>query len=110
MKMICVPLSPEAMLLMDTDTCPNSLLKTINLTPREYKELLESKAIDTINITLGKLIDEYEDEKIDTFKDLKKALNILHTIKTTTNSTIIEKLIKLNTLAIKNHTGLFFFF
>lgn len=110
MKMICVPLTPEAMLLLDTDTCPDSLLVTINLTPREYEKLLESEAIGTINISLGKIIDEYEDEKINTLEDLKKTLSILQKAKTPTNSTTTDKIINLNNLAINSHTGLFFYF
>lgn len=83
MKIICVPLTPEAMLLLDTDTCPDSLLEIINLTSGEYEKLLESEAIGTINISPGKIIDEYEDEKIDTLEDLKKTL---HTLQKSKNS------------------------
>jgi hypothetical protein len=110
MKIICIPLTSKAMHLLDTDSCPDSLLETINLTSEEYDRLLKSGAIDTINASPGKIIDEYEDEKIDTPEDLKKTLSILEARKTAANSDIINKIISLNTLAIHNHTGLFFFF
>ena len=110
MKIICVPLTSKAIHLLDTNSCPDSLLETVNLTPEEYDKLLKTGAIDTINALLGKMIDDYEDEKIDTPEDLKKTLNILQKVKTATNSTTIDKIINLNNLAINSHTGLFFFF
>jgi hypothetical protein len=110
MKMICVPLTLEAMRLLDINDCPDSLLETIHLTDEDYKKLLTSGAVETINNTLGKIIDDYEDESINTNEDLIKALAIFKDHLTPENSSVMKKLIHLNTIAIKNHTGLFFFF
>lgn len=110
MKIICTPLTSEAMSLLDTDDCPDALLQSISLSQNEYEKLLESGALIAINSKLGKIIDNYEDEVINTIEDLKKALTILEDHRTSRNSSIMKKLIHLNTLAIKNGTGLFFFF
>ena len=110
MKIICTPLTLEAVELMDVDDCPDSLLKSISLCNKEYEQLLKSGALEAINETLGKLIDEYEDESIKTTEDLEKTLKILENHRSTENSSVIRKLIYLNTLAIRNCTGLYFFF
>ncbi|MFL9673490.1 hypothetical protein ACKCUY_10870 [Pseudomonas marginalis] len=54
--------------------------------------------------------DYYEDEIINTNEDLSKALAIFKDHLTPENSSVMKKLIHLNTVAIKSHTGLFFFF
>ena len=110
MKIICTPLTSEAMALLDIDDCPDSLLESISLSYEEYEKLLGSGALEAINKTLGKIIDDYEDEAIYTTDELSKTLAILKDHLTPENSSIIKKLIYLNTLAIKNRTGLFFFF
>ena len=110
MKMICTPLTPEAMRLLDINDCPDSLLESVHLTEEEYKKLLSSGAVDVINKILGKIIDDYEDEIINTNEDLTKALAIFEDHLTPENSSVMKKLIHLNTVAINSHTGLFFFF
>jgi inorganic pyrophosphatase len=49
MKIICAPLTLNAMRLLDINDCPDSLLETIHLTDEEYKKLLISGAVETIN-------------------------------------------------------------
>lgn len=110
MKLICTPLTLEGMCLLDSDDCPDYLLEKVTLTREEYEQLLESGALEAINTTLGKIIDDYEDEAIHNIEDLTKTLSILKKHLTLENSPTIRKLIDLNTLAIKNRTGLFFFF
>lgn len=110
MKIICTPLTLEAVKLLDVDDCPDSLLESISLFDEEYEQLLKSGALGAINETRGKLIDEYEGEVIKTTEDLVKTLEILQEHLTSENSSVIRKLIYLNTLAIKNRTGLYFFF
>lgn len=110
MKVICTPLTLEAMSLLDVDDCPDSLLESVTLTHEEYEQLLQSGALEAINTTLGKIIDDYEDEVIYNLEELNKTLAILNNHLTPGNSSTIKKLIDLNTLAIKNRTGLFFFF
>lgn len=98
------------MRLLDVDDCPESLLESVTLNPEEYKKLLQSGALEAINTTLGKIIDDYEDEAIYNLADLTKTVEILNNHLTPENSSTMRKIIDLNTLAIKNRTGLFFFF
>ncbi|WP_455930184.1 hypothetical protein [Pseudomonas fluorescens] len=110
MKLICTPLTKEAMILLDTDECPISLLANCPLTHTEYQQLMGSGVIDKINNSLGKMIDDYEDESINTKDDLKKSLYILENHSIPENQELARKIIKLNKLAIDNNTGLYFFF
>ena len=110
MKTICVPLTIEAMRLLDINDCPDHLLESTSLTEEEHEQLLEARALEKINNTIGKIIDEYEDESITTPKELKETLQILKTHLNTKNSKILNKIIHLNALAINRNTGLFFFF
>lgn len=110
MKTICTPITLEAMSLLDTNDCPDYLLESVTLPHEEYEQLLESGALEAINNTLGKMIDNYEDEAIYNIEELSKSLAILENHLTPGNSSIMRKLIKLNNLAITNRTGLFFYF
>lgn len=110
MKIICTPLTVEAMRLLDIDECPDSSLESLSLSQEEYEKLLESGALEAINNSLGKIIDNYEDETISTAEELDKTLALLEEHLTPENASVIQKLIHLNALAIKNRTGLFFFF
>ncbi|BDB19400.1 hypothetical protein cym2001_27650 [Pseudomonas sp. CYM-20-01] len=110
MKVICTPLTLEAMSLLDVDECPEYLLESVILTREEYGQLIESGVLEAINTTLGKIIDDYEDEAIYNVEELTKTLEILNNHLTHENSSTMSKIIALNTLAIKNRTGLFFFF
>ena len=56
------------------------------------------------------MIDDYEDESINTNEDLKKSLHILENHSIPENQELTRKIIKLNKLAIDNNTGLYFFF
>ena len=110
MKTICVPLTTEAMKLLDINNCPDVLLESADLAEEEYQQFLESGALESINIEVGKIIDAYEDEIISTPEDLSKTLKILKTHLRPENSKTLNKLIHLNVLAINRNTGLFFFF
>jgi hypothetical protein len=110
MKLICVPLTLNAMSLLDLDNCPESLLESVTLTNEEHQTLLRSGALNAINSTIGTMIDDYEDENIKSIEDLRKAIKVLEDHLTLENSKTIKKLIHLSTIAIKKQTGLFFFF
>ncbi|WP_339467199.1 hypothetical protein [Pseudomonas sp. EL_65y_Pfl1_R83] len=110
MKLICTPLTLEGRYLLNVDDCPDSLLECVALTREEHEQILESGALEAINTTLGKIIDDYGDEAIHNIEDLTKTLSILKKYLTLENSPTTRKLIDLNILAIKNRTGLFFFF
>lgn len=90
MKIICTPLTSEAMALLDLDDCPDSLLESISLSHEECEKLLESGALEAINETLGKIIDDYEDEAIYTTDELSKTLAILKDHLTREKSSIIK--------------------
>ncbi len=109
-SIICAPLTSEAMKLMNTDDCPDLLLETLFLSEKDHCELLGSGVLETINKATGKLVDDYEDESIDTPEDLHTCLAILKDCLKNKNSPTVQKLIHLNSIAINNHTGLFFFF
>ena len=110
MKIICTPLTSEAMSLLDTNSCPDHLLESISLTLEEYDQIQKAGVLEKINGALGKMIDDYEDETINTPNDLRKSLMILKANLTPENSEIINKVIHLTTVAINKNTGLYFFF
>ncbi|WP_244159525.1 hypothetical protein AB6N16_11825 [Pseudomonas marginalis] len=109
-SVICVPLTPEAMKLLDTDDCPDLLFEILFLSDEDHRELLESGVLEAINKATGKIIDDYEDESIDTSEDLHISLAILKDFFAIKNSATLRELIHLNSVAINNNTGLFFFF
>lgn len=98
------------MRLLDINDCPDHLLESVSLTEEEYQYLLESRALEKINNTIGKIIDEYEDDTITIPQELKESLQILKTHLNPKNSKALNKIIHLNKLALNIKTGLFFFF
>lgn len=110
MKLVCVPLTTQALSLLDLDACPESELEHLHLNEEEYEQLKSSGAIEAINLKLKKVIDDYEDENIQGAENLRKTLEILNSTKNPENSKLLNKLIKLNEAAIRNNTGIFFFF
>lgn len=110
MKTISVPVTVEAMNRLDFDACLPGDLEEIFLSEDEFSTLVKTGAIEKINSTLGILIDEYEDEKIQGISELQTSLNIFQEALKTTNTEIINKILKLNQSAIKHDTGLFFYF
>lgn len=110
MKMICVPLTTEAMKLLDINECPEALIETVLLTEEEYQQFLNSGALESINYATGKIIDEYEDEIIKAPEELRKTFQTLTAHLSPENSKALNKLIQLSALAIDKNTGLFFFF
>lgn len=97
------------MKLLDIDECPESLLESIFLTETEYELIQKSGVLENINVILGKIIDDYEDEAIIEKEELIRTLKILDTHTDADNVDTMEKLTTLNMLAIKKNTGLFFF-
>ncbi|WP_122256285.1 hypothetical protein, partial [Pseudomonas marginalis] len=94
----------------DTDDCPDLLFEILFLSDEDHRELLESGVLEAINKATGKIIDDYEDESIDTSEDLHISLAILKDFFAIKNSATLRELIHLNSVAINNNTGLFFFF
>jgi len=110
MKTISVPLSSEAMKRLDLDECLLGDLEEPQLPEEHYAKLLQSGVLEKINSSLGKLIDECEDESIQGNTKLTKSLDILTNAYEHTKLEVLEKIITLNKLAPRSKTGLFFYF
>lgn len=110
MKLITVPLTQEALKLLDLDACPENKLEQLNLSKDEYQQLTKSEIIENINSKLGKLIDDYEDKNIQGATELTNMLEILMIAAIPENPDLLKELIKLTNTALKNNTGIFFFF
>jgi hypothetical protein len=110
MKLISTPLTVEAMHRLDLDENLPGDIEELELTNENYSLLSNCGIFDKINSALGKMIDEYEDESIQGLVELNASLEILNEIFHKTQLEIIRKIIHLNQLAIKNNTGLFFYF
>ncbi|MGR3965425.1 hypothetical protein FW800_13345 [Pseudomonas sp. 910_23] len=110
MKLICTPLTGEAMFLLDLNACPNDQMERVVLTSIEHQQLLKSGIYEEINDSLKKIIDDYEDEHINTSEELNEMLRILKKKSLPENPELLEKIIHLTQLAIDRKTGVFFYF
>lgn len=110
MKLICTPLTREAMSLLDLNACPDDQMERLLLTNTEHQLLLKSGIFEEINNSLRKIIDDYEDEYINTDEELAEMLKILENQSLPEHPELLEKLIHLNKLAISKKTGVFFYF
>lgn len=110
MKLICAPLTGEAMSLLDLNACPDDQMVRLPLTPIEHQQLLKSGIFDAINDSLRKIIDDYEDEHVDKTEELIETLRILENNSPPENLELLEKPIHLTKLAIDRKTGVFFYF
>lgn len=110
MKTISVPLSEDAMHRLDLNECLPSDLEELFLSEEEFSELSKTGVIEEINKTLSKLIDVYEDDKIQGRAELESTLKIFQQYLITTNSDTLRKLTHLNEIAMKYNTGMFFYF
>ena len=110
MKLICTPLTEEAMSLLDNDRCPSALLECLRLTDSEHLKLEKPGIFDVINNALGKMIDNYEDEHITIQKDLVRTLKVLRNSSLPVAPDLLKKLIHINEVAIVRKTGIFFYF
>lgn len=110
MKLITVPLTQEALKLLDLDACPENKLEQLNLSEDEYQQLTKSGIIENINSKLGKPIDDYEDENIQSATELTNMLEILMIAAIPENPDLLKEPIKLTNTALKNNTRIFFFF
>ncbi|WP_367375745.1 hypothetical protein [Pseudomonas lini] len=108
--MISVPLSSEAMKRLDLDECLSGDLEELQLSEEHYIQLSKSGTIEKINSSLGKVIDEFEDESIQGQVELSALLKILNEAPEHIELDIMEKIIHLNKPTLQNDTGLFFYF
>lgn len=103
-------MTSEALHRLDLDESLPGDIEELQLSDENYNSLSSCGVFDTINSALGKMIDEYEDESIQGHLELSTALDIFNEAFRTTRLEIINKIIQLNQMAIKNNTGLFFYF
>lgn len=108
MKVICVPVSVDAMKRLDYDLSIDGDLIEVNLTNELYDDIWKSGFFDEVNLSINKNIDDYEDEFIDK-KDELELLLIIISRYLDKNIFFIE-LYELVKVAIKSSTGVFFFF
>jgi hypothetical protein len=112
-KEIIVPLNVEAQKSLDFGIEIKSDLLTFELTQEEFHLLYSSKIFDCINEISGCMIDDYEDDSIVDTKILKMVLEVLKNRNakfSTELDTLNNKVILLFEEAIKNKTGVYFFF
>lgn len=108
MKVICSPVSEDAMERLNFGIENDGDLLMVIIGDEVYKRMWRLGFFDEINQVVNKYIDDYEDENITSIFDLIKLKNInCKYIKKGGVFIEIEKLI-LN--AIENNTGVFFFF
>ena len=75
MKIVCVPLSREAMLRLDFDSCVEGELLEFIIDDSDFNEIFNAGFFANINSYLGLMIDEYEDESIP-FEKLEDAISV----------------------------------
>ncbi len=107
---IVVPTSHEAMLRLDYDMSEDNDLISYSLNDKEYTDLEKIEFFDKLNIALGLMIDDYEDEEI-----LEEKLDLLELFMNNfmqqhPDHPILSDLNNVFKLAYIKKTGVFFFF
>jgi hypothetical protein len=111
MKVISVPITLDAMLRLDTDSCLDGDLVELELTQVDFDYLWESGFFDELNNELSLMIDDFEDESIE-YIDIDKAIDILdrYLQKSGQDGSCFLKIKTLFKLANDRKTGIFFYF
>ena len=109
MKLVSVPLTTEALHRLDLDESLPGDIEELELSDEDYALIYKSGALDKINSSLGKMLDEYEDESIQGRSSLSASLIIFNEAYNTTRYDVISRIISLNKIAIENDTGMFFY-
>lgn len=109
MKLISVPFDAEALHRLDLDESLPGDLEELQLTDELFESLADSGVLDSLNATLGVMIDVYEDESIEGLPQLFRTLDILSEAYSRTELEVILKVTRLCRLAIERNTGLFFY-
>ena len=107
---IVVPTSQEAMLRLDYDMSEDNELVIYSLNDKEYNDLEKIEFFDKINIALGLMIDDYEDEEIleDKLDSLELFMN--NFMQQYPDYSILSDLNSILEVAYSKRTGVFFFF
>ena len=109
MKLVLVPLTTEALRRLDLDESLPGDIVELELSDEDYALISKSGVLDKINSSLGKMLDEYEDESIQGRSSLSASLIIFNEAYNTTGYDAISRIINLNEIAIENDTGMFFY-
>jgi hypothetical protein len=111
MKTISVPISTEAMLRLDTDSCLPGDLREVELNQVEFGQLWESGLFRELNSQFGLNIDEFEDESIP-LNFVSGALGLVERYAKDVDLDIsrLKEIVELFKLAIDKSTGVFLFF
>lgn len=109
MKLISVPLTLAALHRLDIDQSLPGDIEELELSNEDYTQISKFGVFEKINIALGKMIDEYEDESILGQSELNASLTIFEEALNSTKLETIHKIVNLNKVAIENNTGMFFF-
>ncbi|QTM00436.1 hypothetical protein [Mannheimia sp. ZY171111] len=108
MKLICSPISKSAMDRLNYGAETKHDLLEVVVDIELYDKMWRLGFFNEVNKTLNKHIDDYEDENITSFLDLIRLKSI--NAKYKEYDGIFFELEKLIFNAIKNNTGVFFFF
>lgn len=111
MKVICAPVSVQAMDRLNFNRNIEGDLIEMYLNDSEYIRLNELGYFSLINKCLNKMIDDFEDEQIyheDLIEFLKLTFKFLEANKGISH--ILKKIIDLANLALEKNTAVFFFF
>ncbi|PWQ87898.1 hypothetical protein DKY64_01270 [Stenotrophomonas maltophilia] len=109
MRIVTVPFDAEALERLDFDESLPGDLEELQLTDKLFDSLVDSGVLDSLNATLGVMIDMYEDESIEGLPQLLLALQILTEAYYRTKLEVIRKIMHLCRHAIERNTGLFFY-
>ena len=109
MKLVLVPLTTEALRRLDLDESLPGDIVELELSDEDYALISKSGVLDKINSSLGKMLDEYEDESIQGRSSLSASLTIFNEAYNATRHDVISRIISMNELAIENDTGMFFY-
>lgn len=109
MRIIVVPFDAEALQRLDFDQSLPGDLEELQLTEEVFDSLADSGVLDSLNATLGVMIDVYEDESIEGLPQLFLTLDILSEAYSRTKLEVILKVMHLCRRAIERNTGIFFY-
>jgi hypothetical protein len=108
MRTISVPFDAEARQRLDYDESLPGDLEEIHLTDKLLDSLVGSGVLDSLNATLGVMIDVYEYESVEGRPQLLLTLDILSEAYSRTKLDVILKVMHLCRHAIERNTGIFF--
>ncbi|GHU87408.1 hypothetical protein FACS189476_02810 [Spirochaetia bacterium] len=111
MKYICVPLSKEAKARLDYNENIDGDLVEINISESDFFQLWDTGLFDSLNEKLDLMFDIGEDEEIKELNKMEKAKEIVgNYYKKYKDIILLGEIMDLIDVAIRNKTGIFFYF